>query len=89
MAYRRDSQDLVVAYRQLATRLIAAGQPTSIATHDEMLVRAVNDEHGEALRGDGVEFEMPARLGNGPARPPARDGYRTREYVVFGGQWRL
>ncbi|WP_222194700.1 proline dehydrogenase family protein [Modestobacter italicus] len=89
VAHRRGSAELTTAYLGLARRLVQAGHPVSVATHDETLVRALVAEHGTALTSGPVEFEM--LLGLGPDLLDAlhREGFRTREYVVFGGEWWL
>jgi proline dehydrogenase len=89
VAHRRGSAELTAAYLTLARRLVAAGHSASIATHDEALVRALIAEHGTALTSGPVEFEM--LLGLGPELLDAlrQEGFRTREYVVFGGEWWL
>jgi proline dehydrogenase len=89
VAYRRDSPQLTKAYLSLARRLISGGRPVSLATHDEELVRSLIDEHGSALRAEHVEFEMLLGLGTDLLDSLHQQGYRTREYVIFGGQWWL
>ena len=58
VAWRRGSPELTAAYLSLAGRLLAAGHPVSLATHDEALVDALIAAHGDALRQPGAEFEM-------------------------------
>jgi proline dehydrogenase len=89
VAYRRGSGELTEAYLGLARRLIAAGHPTSLATHDEDLIEAMIAEHRDALRTGPVEFEMLLGLGTGLLDRLHAAGYRTREYVIFGGEWWL
>ena len=66
-----------------------AGHPFAVATHDEVLLRAVLDRHPDAMRADGVEVEMLYGLGTELLDTLRAEGYRTREYVVFGDQWWL
>lgn len=89
VALPRGSQELTDAYLRLADVLLAASHPTAIATHDEALIDALLAEHGPALRGGPAEFEMLMGLGTDLLDRLHRDGYRTREYVVFGGEWWL
>ena len=89
IALRRGSTELVEAYLTLARRLLQAGHPVSVATHDELLVEALVAEHGDLLKQQSVEFETLMGLGTELLDRLHRDGYRTREYVVFGGEWWL
>jgi proline dehydrogenase len=77
------------AFLALAGRLITAGHPVTLATHDEALVDALIAAHGDALRQPGVEFEMLMGLGTGLLDRLHGQGFRTREYVIFGGEWWL
>jgi proline dehydrogenase len=92
-AWRRGSPELTAAYLALARRLVAAGHPVAFATHDEALADALIAAHGDALREPGVEpgaeFEMLMGLGTGLLDRLHGEGYRTREYVIFGGEWWL
>ena len=89
VAWRRGSPELTAAYLALARRLVAAGHPVSLATHDEALVDALIAAHGNALREPGVEFEMLMGLGTDLLDRLHGERYRTREYVIFGGEWWL
>jgi proline dehydrogenase len=89
VAWRRGSPELTGAYLTLAGRLVAAGHPVSLATHDEALVGALIAAHGDALRGPGTEFEMLTGLGTDLLDRLHGEGYPTREYVIFGGGWWL
>ena len=88
VAWRRGSPELTAAYLALARRF-AAGHPVSFATHDEALVDALIAAHGDALREPRAEFEMLMGLGTGLLDRLHGEGYRTREYVIFGGEWWL
>jgi proline dehydrogenase len=88
-AWRRGSPELTAAYLALARRLVAAGHPVAFATHDEALADALIAAHGDALREPGAEFEMLMGLGTGLLDRLHGEGYRTREYVIFGGEWWL
>ncbi|MCZ2404808.1 proline dehydrogenase family protein [Paenarthrobacter sp. Z7-10] len=89
VAYTRGSPELHSAYLNLAKQLIDAGHPTAIATHDHAIIEAIRARHASDLSAGHVEFEM--LLGLDPDKLDAlrRDGLRTREYVVFGGEWWL
>jgi proline dehydrogenase len=89
VAWRRDSPEMTAAFLALAGRLVTAGHPVSLATHDESLVDALIAAHGDALREPGVEFEMLMGLGTDLLDRLHGQGYRTREYVIFGGEWWL
>jgi proline dehydrogenase len=90
-AHARGSSELHEAYLGLATKLIDSGHPVSIATHDLSLIDMIRHRHAAQLgEGDGeVEFEMLLGLGTATLDNLHRDGLRTREYVVFGGEWWL
>lgn len=89
VAYPRNSVELTAAYLDLASQLIRSGHPMSLATHDDELVNMLIARHGEALKTDAIEFEMLLGLGTDLLDRLHRDGYRTREYVIFGGEWWL
>ena len=89
VAYRRGSDELTLAYLALAERLIESGHSVSLATHDEILVQALIAEHGSLLAQDHVEFEMLLGLGTELLDDLHRQGFRTREYVIFGAEWWL
>jgi proline dehydrogenase len=88
-AWRRGSPELTAAYLSLARRLVTGGHPVVFATHDEALADALIAAHGDALREPGAEFEMLMGLGTGLLDRLHGEGYRTREYVIFGGEWWL
>jgi proline dehydrogenase len=89
IAHPRDTDGLTGAYLGLARRLVEAGHPVSLATHDETLVRALIGELGLDPAREGVEFEMLMGLGTDLLDGLRREGYRTREYVSFGTEWWL
>ncbi|SDP77692.1 L-proline dehydrogenase [Arthrobacter sp. ok909] len=89
VAYRRGSIELTDSYLNLAARLLAAGQPASFATHDSELVEALVASHGDRLKSPDVEFEMLLGLGTTLLDRLHGEGYRTREYVIFGEEWWL
>jgi proline dehydrogenase len=89
VALRRGDPRTVEAYCDLVRVLLDHGQPTSIATHDPDVIDALVAEHGPRLKTHDVEFEMLMGLGGGLLERLHDDGYRTREYVVFGDDWWL
>jgi proline dehydrogenase len=89
VALPRESGELRATYLRLAGTLIETGHPVSIATHDDVLLDELERRHGDALRSDHVEFEMLLGLGGDGLDRLREKGYRTREYVVFGGEWWL
>lgn len=89
IAYPRNSVELERAYRKLAATLIDMRHPMSIATHDEQLVDALLQEHGDELRAAHVEFETLMGLGDPLLARLRSADYRTREYLVYGSEWWL
>lgn len=89
IAYPRNSAELTAAYLDLAGQLILSGHSLSLATHDDTLVNTLIAKYGEVLKTDAIEFEMLLGLGTGLLDRLHQDGYRTREYVIFGGGWWL
>ena len=89
VAYPRNSEELLAAYRSLAARLVESGHGAAFATHDGELVDALIAEHGDALKVGPIEFEMLMGLGTQLMDRLGAEGYATREYIVFGGEWWL
>ena len=89
VAYRRESPELTSTYLELSRRTIDANHAMSIATHDEKLVAALISEYGDILKSPIFEFEMLLGLGTRLLDELHADGYRTREYVIFGNEWWL
>lgn len=89
LAYPRGSEELETAYLSLAQQLIETGHPASIATHDAALTEKIRTRHAADLTSGNVEFEMLLGLGPGLLDALHSDGLRTREYVIFGGEWWL
>jgi len=89
VAHARDSPAMVSAYLGLARRLIRSGHAVSLATHDDTLVSMLIAEHGTALKSAEVEFETLLGLGTELLDRLRSEGHRTREYVIFGGEWWL
>jgi proline dehydrogenase len=89
VAWRRGSPELTEAYLTMARRLVTARHSVSLATHDEALVNALTGAHGDDLREPWAEFEMLMGLGTDLLDRLHGEGYRTREYVIFGAGWWL
>ncbi|MFD7311981.1 proline dehydrogenase family protein [Promicromonospora sp. NPDC059942] len=90
VAHKRGSAELTAAYLDLAGELLAARHPVLLATHDEALVDALRERHGDdALQAPGVEFEMLQGLGTELLDRLHHEGFSTREYLIFGDNWWL
>lgn len=89
VAYPRDSAPMTAAYIDLATKLVRSGHRVNLATHDAALVARLQDVLGDELRQPHVEFEMLQGLGTELLDSLQRDGFRTREYIVYGPEWWL
>jgi len=89
VAVSREDDRLRSRYLALADTLITGRHNTSIATHDLDLLDELQQRHGSALREPHVEFEMLLGLGEDALDGLHAQGYRTREYVVFGQEWWL
>lgn len=89
VAVSREDDRLRGRYLAMADTLIANRHSTSIATHDLELLDELQRRHGTALRDPHVEFEMLLGLGEDALDGLHAQGYRTREYVVFGQEWWL
>lgn len=89
VAYPRDSAPMTAAYLDLATKLVRSGHRVNLATHDAALVARLQDALGDELREERVEFEMLQGLGTELLDAMQRDGFRTREYIVYGPEWWL
>lgn len=89
VAYPRDSAPMTAAYLDLATKLVRSGHRVNLATHDAALVARLQDALGDELREERVEFEMLQGLGTELLDAMQREGFRTREYIVYGPEWWL
>ena len=81
-------EDVRASYQRSTRRLLAAGVPPAIATHDEVLIRHALETAREL--GVGAErFELQMLLGLRPRRwrELVRAGHRVRIYVPFGTHW--
>jgi proline dehydrogenase len=75
-------------YLQLAQSLLVSGEYPAIATHDERMIKAV--EQFASSRGvarDRFEFQMLYGIRRDLQRWLVKEGYRLRLYVPFGEAW--
>ena len=89
VAHPRDSTELTDAYLTMAQKLVTAGHRVNLATHDFSMVESLKSRLGQKLKGAHVEFEMLQGLGTELLDSLSREGYATREYVLFGSEWWL
>lgn len=89
IAYPRGSAELQENYLRLADRIIDAGHPFSIATHDAGLIAEILDRHPNLSEVKHLEFEMLLGLGTSTLDHLRAEGFTTREYAIFGGEWWL
>ncbi|MCZ8520802.1 MULTISPECIES: proline dehydrogenase family protein [Paenibacillus] len=81
------SDALNARYLELLDRCIRAGQPVSIATHDERLIRTAA-ERGY-LKGPQVELEMLYGIRPDLAANLRAAGAPVRIYLTYGSEWFL
>ncbi|WP_461164005.1 proline dehydrogenase family protein [Arthrobacter sp. R4-81] len=89
IAYPRGSAELQENYLRLAGLIIDAGHPVSIATHDAALIAEILERHPNLSEAKDVEFEMLLGLGTSTLDRLHAEGFTTREYSIFGGEWWL
>lgn len=89
VAHPRNSAPMYQSYRAMVTELVRASHRVNIASHDRALVAQLQDELGDELRAEHVEFEMLQGLGTELLDGLRDEGIATREYVVFGPEWWL
>lgn len=89
IAHPRGSAGLTDAYLGLVQQLLDAGHPTSIATHDDVLIERIRMGNDDVLRDENCEFEMLLGLGTESLDRLHHQGFRTREYITFGSDWWL
>jgi len=87
VAYPR-KRDVDGAFARLAERLLRDGVYPAIATHDDRLIAAARQAAGRhGIAPDRFEFQMMYGIRRDLQAGLARDGYRVRVYVPFGGEW--
>jgi proline dehydrogenase len=88
VALAREDERLGGRYIELARRLVDSGHLCSIATHDaqllEQVASCVAPGHASPL-----EFEVLLGLGDDAISALRQQGYRTRQYIVYGEEWFL
>jgi proline dehydrogenase len=89
VAFPRGSGELRQAYLNMAETPITSGHPVSIATHDADLIDSLIAAVPEARTAPSIEFEMLLGLGTSLLDRLHSNGYRTREYSIFGDEWWL
>jgi len=89
VAIRRGQAALLESYLTLAGRILDADHAVSFATHDPELIDLLKERYGSRLLGAGVEFEMLRGLAPALLDALHDEGYQTREYAIFGGEWWL
>ncbi|WP_427135235.1 proline dehydrogenase family protein [Pseudarthrobacter sp. S9] len=89
VAFSRDSGPMTAAYIEASVKLVRSGHRVNLATHDPQLVSRLQDELGDELREEHVEFEMLQDLGTELLDSLRRQGFATREYIVYGPEWWL
>lgn len=87
VAYAK-KRDVDAAYRRNLARLLAAGHPTAVATHDVDMIRIAKRTMRERrLANDTVEFQLLLGIRSDLRDAIAAEGYRVRTYVPFGSHW--
>jgi proline dehydrogenase len=89
VAIRRGQPALTESYLHLAGRILDADHAVSFATHDADLLDLLTAQFGAQLMRPNVEFEMLRGLAPDLLDSLRNQGYRTREYAIFGGEWWL
>ena len=80
--------DIRAHFLTLAQALLSCGAYPGIATHDEQLIRAVQQYAANTGVGkDRFEFQMLYGIRPERQRALRRDGYNVRIYVPFGTHW--
>jgi proline dehydrogenase len=75
-------------YIQLAQTLLSSSIYHGIATHDEAMIRAVQDyARQRGIAHDRFEFQMLYGVRRDLQRKLVQDGYRVRIYLPFGSEW--
>ncbi len=87
VAWRR-KVDVDAAYARLAERLLLEGQYPAIATHDERLVRHVQDVAARhRIAPERFELQMLFGVRRDLQLQLVRQGYNVRVYLPYGKQW--
>ncbi|UVJ40366.1 proline dehydrogenase family protein [Arthrobacter sp. CJ23] len=89
IAYPRGSVELQEAYLEMARTLIESGHRAAIATHDAELLDKLFTAVPAIYHAGHIEFEMLLGLGTETLDRLHSEGFATREYSIFGGEWWL
>lgn len=81
------SKELNNRYLELVEFLIDANHPLSIATHDEMLIREI--ENRQYLQNSNVELEMLYGIRPDLLKNIKEKGYNCKVYLTYGNEWYL
>ena len=83
-----DKRDVDAAYATLAERLLERGEYPAIATHDEELIRHVEEYVARReLPASRFEFQMLYGVRRDLQLELRKKGYNVRVYVPFGTEW--
>ncbi len=75
-------------FKALVEKNLLAGNPTAIATHDDVLIRWAKDwTQAKAIPRSLYEFQFLYGVRPALQKKTAREGYTTRAYVPFGEAW--
>jgi proline dehydrogenase len=75
-------------YIDLARSLLTTGEYPAIATHDERIIRTVEEfVTSQGIARDRFEFQMLYGIRRDLQRRLVREGYRLRLYIPFGEAW--
>jgi proline dehydrogenase len=81
------SKELNDRYLQLVEQVVKANHPLSIATHDEPLIRQIEQRHYLAY--PQVEIEMLYGIRPDLLKHAKDNGYTSRIYLTYGQEWYL
>ena len=87
---KRDVDDnfLALAFRMLSPDARAAGLRAVLGTHDQRIIRRIQDHAGETSVSQGAfEFHLLFGIGRAEQARLASDGYRVRVLISYGEQW--
>ena len=80
--------DVDAALRRLIELRLLSGVYTAVATHDEAMIAFTKEFAARHQVGrDRFEFQMLYGIRSGLQQQLAREGYKVRCYVPYGGQW--
>jgi proline dehydrogenase len=83
-----DKADVDANYARLMERLLLHGNQPAIATHDERLIRQVQDIcEREKISPDSFDFEMLFGVRRDLQLRLVEQGYRVRVYLPYGQEW--